>query len=85
MARPKTDDTSILEAALVGLQHQHRVYTEKIAEINKQLGIRVAAPMPVDGRPVTRKRRKMSAAARKRIGDATRLRWRRLREAKAAH
>jgi hypothetical protein len=86
MTRQKTDDTSILEAALMGLEHQHRTITDKIGEIRKQLGIKATAPMSGDGQPPmkeVRTRRRMSAAARKRIGEATRRRWAAYRKTKA--
>jgi hypothetical protein len=70
-------DHAILEAALVGLQHQKSEIDTKVAEIRRML-----RSQPADGtassstvRPVAPKRRRMSAAARKRIGEATRKRW----------
>ena len=77
-------DTDLLLAALVGYQHQRTEINAKIADIRKKLGGRSAQ----DGRgggevpgPFPRKRRKMSAAARKRIGEAQRKRWQAYRKA----
>jgi hypothetical protein len=77
MPRPALIDQSILEAALVGLQAQRDTLDAKIAAVRSQL--RTArkdqgAPTPqvVEG---PKRRRRMSAAGRKRIADATRKRW----------
>jgi len=86
MSRQTNDDTFILEAALMGLEHQHRTITEKIGEIRRQLGIKAAAPISGDSQPAgrnVRRRRGMSAAARKKIGEATRRRWAAYRKTKA--
>jgi hypothetical protein len=86
MARKKNDETIILEAALMGLQHQHHTVTEKIRDIRRQLGIRATAPISGDGHAPAKKvrgRKPMSAALRKKIGEATRRRWAAFRRAKA--
>src|SRR5262249_43453384 len=83
MARAKRDDASILELALVGLNIQHQAITGKIVEIRRTLGIRDGVPTSTESLPPKPKRRKISAAARKRIGDATRKRWAAYRKAKA--
>lgn len=70
-------DTSLLTAALAGYAHQHAEIEAKIAGIKKQLGRRTSP----DATRSPAKRRKMSAAARKRIGDATRKRWAAYRKA----
>ena len=75
MARPRRDDTPILEAALMGLQHQYSTITVKMSEIRKQLGIRGGRPASGETQSPQRKRSRMSAAARKRIADATKKRW----------
>jgi hypothetical protein len=63
----------ILVAAMEGFEAQKRRIDERIAEVRRMLegGLtdRVAAPEAPKG-----KRRKMSAAARKRVGDAQRKR-----------
>jgi len=75
-------DTSILEMAIVGYQHEFERITAKIAEIKERLGQRgpgrpraaVAATTESDhAAPV--KRRTMSAAGRARIAAAQRARW----------
>ena len=79
----------LLTAALEGLERQKTRIEEQIANVRSMLGIKkrgrppksaVSQPSPQPAR----KRRKMSAAARKRIGDATRKRWAALRKAKQA-
>jgi hypothetical protein len=78
-------DNSILEAALIGLQHQHSELTQKIAEIHRRLGIRAPRTTSTSASPVAAPRKgRMSAAARKRIGEATRKRWAAYRAQKAA-
>src|ERR1035441_5313041 len=64
----------ILNAAIVGFEQQKLRIDAQIAELRQMLGggltDTAAAPELPKG-----KRRKMSAAARKRIGDAQRKRW----------
>jgi hypothetical protein len=63
-------DYSLLEAALIGYQHQRELLAVKIAEIQRQLG---GAPATAsDDMP---KKRVMNVAARKRIAQAQRKRW----------
>jgi hypothetical protein len=85
MPAPTVSDNSILEAALIGLQHQRSELTQKIAEIHRRLGIRAPRTTSTSASPVAAPRkRRMSAAARKRIGEATRKRWAAYRAQKAA-
>jgi hypothetical protein len=63
-------DYSLLEAALIGYQHQRELLAVKIAEIQRQLGNAPATPSTE-----TPKKRVMNAAARKRIAQAQRKRW----------
>jgi hypothetical protein len=64
----------ILTAAIEGFESQKRRIDVQIAELRILLdGSRTQAVAAVEARKV--KRRKMSAAARKRIGDAQRKRW----------
>src|SRR6516164_6634368 len=78
-------DNSILETALVGLRHQHSELTQKIAEIHRHLGIRGPRTTSTSSSPVAAPRKgRMSAASRKRIGEATRKRWAAYRAQKAA-
>lgn len=64
----------IIQAAIAGFQQQKLTIDAQIAELRAMLpGVRtlpVATPAPTEG-----KGRKMSAAARKRIGEAQRKRW----------
>lgn len=80
----KQIDQTILEMALIGYEAERQKIEARISEIRDHLNgvgkpAKTAAVEPVA--PV-RKRRKMSAAARKRIGDATRKRWAALRKTK---
>ena len=63
----------IIAAAILGFEGQKRHIDKQIAELRALLSgspVKTSAP-----EPTTHKRRKMSAAARKRIGDAQRKRW----------
>ena len=74
MARPRRVDDSTLRMALVGYEIERTKITEKIAEVQAKLGSRDGASASVEAKP-TRKRRRISAVARKRIAEATRKRW----------
>lgn len=63
-------DYSLLEAALIGYEHQRELLAVKISEIQRQLGSAPAASS--DEAP---KKRSMNEAARKRIALAQRKRW----------
>jgi hypothetical protein len=83
MARGKmTEDSSILEMALVGYQMERDKIDGKIKEIQAQLkGTKVAAA-PAAGKPA-KVRRVLSPEARKRIAAAQKKRWAEHRKAKA--
>ena len=70
---PTKLDNNILAAAIEGFEAQKRHIDTQIAEIRQKLGGGSAEPAatPEPGR----KRRKMSAAGRKRIAEAQRKRW----------
>ena len=72
-----TYDPATLAMALVGYEIEKQKVEEKIREIRAQLAGQkagAAAPAPAKtGGP--RRRRPLSAAARKRIADAQRKRW----------
>jgi hypothetical protein len=77
-------DQEILEAALVGLQSELGRVNTAMADIAARLGQRRRGrPASTDGAQPAPRRRRISAAARKRIGDATRKRWAAYRAAKA--
>ena len=82
MARPKHKDDSMLRMALVGYELEHNRIAEKIAEIQGKLAVPGGASASGESQQPQRKRRKMSAAARKRIGAATAARWAAYRKAK---
>lgn len=67
-------DTSFLQAALIGYQAQREKIISAIAELEKRIGGSGTAAVPA-GVPPVRKKRKMSAAARKRIAAAQKRRW----------
>ena len=79
-------DRSLLEAALIGYQSELERINEAIGAINAELngGGGGGGNIPSPFLKPRRKRRKMSAAARKRIGAATKLRWERWRKAQKA-
>jgi hypothetical protein len=74
---PTTFDREILAAAIEGFEAQKTRLDARIAEIKQKLGGGVSeAPVSSTAAPEAgRKRRKMSAAARKRIADAQKKRW----------
>ncbi len=83
MPRPQALDRAILEAALEGLQRRLEDTNSKIAEVKRLMGGRQPAqaiPTPA-GAPAPRKKRRMSAAARKRIAEAQKRRWAQFRAA----
>jgi len=74
---PRHDDTSLLEAALVGYQAQVAQIEGQIAQIQKRLG---TASIPGLGRfrsanHEPRKKNTISAEGRARIAEAQRKRW----------
>ena len=71
----KTNDHALLEAALIGYQHQLDQIEAKMAELRRQMGGKspAAGVKTAGGAPM--KRRQMSAAARKRIAAAQKKRW----------
>jgi hypothetical protein len=92
MARPrKIQNTSLLTAALEGLEIQKERIEGQIREVRAMLGQRgpgrakqtASAAGPGTGKPA-RKRRALSAAARKRIAAAQKARWAKFRKANPA-
>lgn len=84
MARPTQlmNDPNLLAAALEGLMLQKERLDEQIRQLREAMGKRSpgrpaksasASAAPAEEKP--RKRRKMSAAARKRIAEAQKKRW----------
>ena len=74
---PTIHDNEILAAAIEGFEAQKSRLDARIAEIRQKLG-GAAGDEPgtsSDAPAAGRKRRKMSAAARKRIADAQKKRW----------
>ena len=84
MARGTSQDSSLLEMALVGYEIEKKKIEDKIREIRAKLGgRRVSAPGMQPAGDDQPKRRKLSAAARKRIAVAQRKRWKEHRKAAA--
>jgi len=79
-------DRSFLEAALVGYQAQLASIQQSIQEIRKQLGQKSAGAKGVTGagEGAPRTKRRLSAAARKRIALAQKKRWAEYNRKKAA-
>jgi hypothetical protein len=65
----------IVNAAIVGFEQQKLHIDAQIAELRAMLSGGATQPTAAKLEPTKGKRRKMSAAARKRIGDAQRKRW----------
>ena len=75
---PKKLTDEIAKAAIDGFEHRKLRVDGLIAELRTLLN--VGAPeAPAASEPAPRKRRKMSAAARRRIAAAQRLRWAKVR------
>jgi len=73
----------ILVAAIEGFEAQKRQIDERIAEVRHMLDGGRTEPVTASEVPKA-KRRKMSAAGRKAISDATKKRWAAFHAAKAA-
>ena len=86
MARPKkVQNTSLLGAALEGLEIQKHRIDGQIREVRAMLGHRGPGRRPKTEEAAnpsvsTRKRRTLSAAARKRIAAAQKARWAKFRK-----
>ena len=81
----RTEDTSLLQAALVGYEAELTRVTAAIADLQKRLGKRGGGgntPGPSAKAPAARKKRHMSAEGRARIAEAQRKRWAAARKAK---
>jgi hypothetical protein len=76
MARGRrTQDTTTLRMALIGYEIEKNKIEEKIREVQSALG-----KIPASDGKVVRKRRTLSAAARRRIGAAQKRRWAELKK-----
>jgi len=86
MPRGTKIDPALLQAALEGLEHRLADTNEKIAEVKRLLrtGDSIPTSAAKDIVKTSRPRRKMSAAARKRIAEAQRKRWAEFRARAAA-
>src|ERR1043166_6784398 len=77
MTYTKSKNAELLQAALVGYEHQRAIMDERIAEIRRALDGRASGPDTGEGKP----KRGMSAAGRRRIAAAQRKRWAELKKA----
>ena len=86
--RSTVKDSSLLQAALLGLEAQKQKIEEQISQVQGMLGKRRGRPPasakaePPEKKPAGR--RTLSAAARKRIAAAQKRRWAEFRKGKAA-
>src|ERR1019366_2147551 len=72
---PKQLTPEIITAAIVGFEQQTLHIDTQIAALRSMLSAGPAQSASATPEPTKPKRRNMSAAARKRIGDAQRKRW----------
>ena len=72
--RPKKTDNTTLQMAIVGYEVERQRLEDKIKEIRAQLAGGTAGSTSAAA-PAARKRKPLSAAARKRIALAQRKRW----------
>jgi len=89
MARPKSADHGLLEAALEGLELQRQRLEEQIRQVRARLGQGGGRGRPAGGKQAAatatrRPRRKLSEQARKRIAAAQKKRWAAFRKKAAA-
>ena len=86
MPRPAKalQDTSLLAAALEGLEMQRKRLEEQIAQVRAALGGRKARSASGDAPAKTARKRELSPEARKRIASAQKRRWAEYRKKQAA-
>ena len=75
MFRMPKNDPEVLKMALAGYEAEKLKIDDLARQVREMLDGGKPSSAAVDEPAPKRKRRKMSAAARKRIGDATRKRW----------
>lgn len=85
MARPRNFTPEILDAALLGLEAQRKRLTGQIADVKRLLGSDTGARPAAAHGESPRRKRTMTAAARKRIADAQRKRWDKFHRASKEH
>ena len=72
---PQSADVGILEAALVGYRYKIKELEERIATLRGKSDGARRQPTESQAQPVTKKKRSVSAAGRKRMVEAQRKRW----------
>ena len=77
-------DTSLLEAALVGYQVDLARIKTTIADLQRRVGTRtrISAPEPLSNSPAPKKQHIISPEGRARIAEAQRKRWAAAKKAK---
>ena len=80
--RTNSTHKDILEAALIGYQHQLELLNAKIADIKKRLGVNGAGRSAATASPA--KKHQISPEGRARIAAAQKKRWAAAKRAKAA-
>ena len=74
-----THDRSLLEAALVGFQHKLTEVEKAMRELKRKLGNKIGVPTLLPSLAAVprkrRKRRRVSAESRKRMAEAQKRRW----------
>jgi hypothetical protein len=75
---PKKLNEAIINAAIAGFTARKTHLNQRIAELREMLNGGPAQPA-APAEPAPRKRRRLSVAARKRIAEAQRLRWAKVR------
>jgi hypothetical protein len=75
MPRLSSTDSSLIEAAITGLELQRNRIEEHIRQIRAMLGTSVSQGGAAGAAKSPKKPRKLSAAARARIAAAQRKRW----------
>jgi len=86
MPRPAKalQDTSLLSAALEGLEMQRKRVEEQIAQVRAALGGRKVRSASSDQPAKAARKRELSPEARKRIANAQKRRWAEYRKKQAA-
>ena len=81
-----THDRSLLEAALIGFQHKLAEVEKAISKLARKLGNRTKVPALLPSLAAVprkrRRRRKVSAESRKKMAEAQKRRWAKVKQAK---
>ena len=85
-AHTQIRDRDLLEAALIGYEHMRMAVEQRITQLRVMLNGngRQTGAVPASEPTVRRKRRRSSAATRKRMAEAQRKRWSKIRAQQSA-